>query len=247
MACTIITHPSSSSDPEFDGLDAPDVAVINLDDAIPTAKDDSDNFDEDTLITLDVLSNDSGLNDTPLTLSIISFPASGSVEVNPDNSITYTPELNFNGDDILSYQVCDVDADCASANVALTVLPINDRPAAVDDLSDTLIDSQVSIDVIDNDTLLLETFDPSSSKGGTIMRLEFDSPEDLSDDQLQYLPPAEFLGTDTFNYTVSDGGLTDLASVTITVHAGDELLAIDDSYILLLAYFPKFASTKLSS
>ncbi len=60
MAYTIITHPSSSSDPEFDGLDGPDVAVINLDDAIPTAKDDSDTFDEDTPITLDVLSNDSG-------------------------------------------------------------------------------------------------------------------------------------------------------------------------------------------
>ena len=175
------------------------------------------------------------------------------MEVNPDNSITYTPELNFNGEDILSYQVCDVDADCASANVTLTVLPINDRPAAVADLSDTQIDSEVSIDVIadnsdiDNDILLLETFDPSSSEGGTIIRLDLDTPEDLSDDQLQYLPPAEFLGTDIFNYTVIDGGLTDIASVTITVHVGDELLAIDDSYILLLAYFPKFASTKLSS
>src|SRR3972149_11528606 len=66
----IITGPASSRDPSYQGLNAKDVSVLNLNDAKPAAENDAAQTYEDTPVTFNVLANDSGLNDTPLTASI---------------------------------------------------------------------------------------------------------------------------------------------------------------------------------
>jgi hypothetical protein len=236
VAYTIITKPAASNDPNFNGLDAPDVSVINLDNTVPIANDDVATTDEDFPVTIDVLTNDTGLDDIPLTVTIFSYPSHGNVVVNPNNTITYSPVLNFNGEDTFSYQVCDGDNDCANAGVTVTVNPINDPPTGNDDTTDTLLNTAVAVDVltndndIDGDTLLLLSFDATSVSGGTISRIDSGTPEDFSDDQLQYTPSLDFLGLDTFNYTVSDGILSDNATVTISVTTEGTLVAIDDDY-----------------
>jgi hypothetical protein len=236
VAYTLITNPAASSDPNFDGLDAPDVSVINLDDTIPVANTDNATTDEDFPITIDVLANDTGIDDIPLTVTISADPSSGNAIVNPNNTITYSPALDFNGADSFSYQVCDFDIDCANANVTIIINPINDPPTANDDTTDTLLNIAVTTDVlindsdVDGDALFLSSFDALSVNGGAITRIDSGTPEDLSDDQLQYIPSLDYLGTDTFNYTVSDGSLSDNAVVTITVTPGDTLVAIIDNY-----------------
>ena len=47
---------------------------------------------------------------------------------NPDGTYTYTPDANFNGTDVFTYQICDVDGDCESATVTITITPADDMP-----------------------------------------------------------------------------------------------------------------------
>lgn len=94
---------------------------------------------------------------------------------------------------------------------------------AVDDEAETVQETAVSVEVLVNDTsfngvpILLDSFDAASEAGGTLTLDNNDTPDDASDDRLIYTPPAGFTGSDTFSYTISDGGNTDTATVRVTV------------------------------
>jgi len=89
--------------------------------ATPIANDDSSSTDQTTAINIDVLTNDTGLDDTPLTVNIVQAPAVGSTIVEANNTITYTPNGTFVGEDMFTYSVTDTDGDMAIATVNLTV------------------------------------------------------------------------------------------------------------------------------
>jgi hypothetical protein len=108
-----INGTTSSNDKDFDGLVMPTVYVINYNDPFPVANDDFPVSPD----SIPVLDNDAALVNSPFSLSIVSNPSDGNASVNPDNTITYTPLLTFSGSDQFSYQVCDADGDCSSADV----------------------------------------------------------------------------------------------------------------------------------
>jgi hypothetical protein len=99
----------------------------------PVAMEDSFTFDEDTPTVLDVLGNDSDADNDALSAEIVQGPANGSLELNADGTITYTPALDFNGSDAFTYQAFDGTASSAPVVVNLTVNPVNDMPVAMDD------------------------------------------------------------------------------------------------------------------
>ncbi len=99
--------------------------------------------------------------------------------------------------------------------------PCNRRPKAVDDRVGltTNEDTTLSpISVLSNDTdddsdpLTVSTFDTTSANGGTVARVGVTQ-------TLSYTPPLNFSGKDSFQYTISDGSLTDTGTVTVTVTA----------------------------
>lgn len=97
--------------------------------------------------------------------------------------------------------------------------PCNRRPKAADDSVTTSEDTAAaSISVLtgdtddDGDTLSVSTFNTTSANGGTVARVG-------TSNSLSYIPPANFNGKDSFQYTVSDGSLTDTGTVTVTVTA----------------------------
>jgi hypothetical protein len=102
-------------------------------------------------------------------------------------------------------------------------IPANNSPLAVDDSQSTSSNTPVTINVLGNDSdpdadsLSLTSFNSSSVQGGTITRDERGTPTNLADDRLIYTPKIGFIGTDTFNYTISDGAATDVGTVTITI------------------------------
>ncbi|MGK4567239.1 Ig-like domain-containing protein [Flavobacterium sp. 3HN19-14] len=88
-----------------------------------TASNDSYNIITDVPQTLSVLTNDVvGIPD-PATVTITSAPTNGSVVVNPDGTITYTPNTGYNGADSFQYTVCSKDDPtvCSPATVTLNV------------------------------------------------------------------------------------------------------------------------------
>jgi len=76
-----------------------------------------------------VLASDYDPNGYPLTASLLNGPANGTLNLNPDGSFTYTPNLDFNGTDSFSYQVSDGNGGTALGSVSLTVNYVNQQPS----------------------------------------------------------------------------------------------------------------------
>lgn len=193
----------------------------------PVAVDDEIATAEETPVTVDVLANDSDVDGDTLTLVGVSQPEHGSVTINPDNTLTYTPTLNFSGSDSFTYTVQDGQGGVAAAVVTITVSNENDNPVAVDDMAETLEDTAVTIPVLDND---------SDVDGDTLVISSVTQPGHGSvtanaDGTLTYTPNENYYGADSFSYTISDGnGGADTAVVSITVTpVNDAPDAVDDT------------------
>src|SRR5204862_497744 len=107
---------------------------------------------EETAVTIAVLSNDNDADGDELTVSHASA-LHGTVAINADGTLTYTPDANYNGPDTISYTANDGTADSNVATVAVTVTPVNDPPVAVnDDPVTTAEDKPVIVSVLGNDS-----------------------------------------------------------------------------------------------
>ena len=197
------------------------ITVTPVNDA-PVAGDDVAVTTEDTAVTTgNVLANDSDVDSVLSPASITAFDAvsanGGAVVNNGDGTFTYTPALNFTGIDTFTYTVSD-GALSDVATVTITVTPVNDAPVAGDDVAVTTEDTAVTTgNVLANDSDVdsvlspasITAFDAVSANGGAVVN--------NGDGTFTYTPALNFTGIDTFTYTVSDGALSDVATVTITV------------------------------
>ncbi|MBM4889014.1 tandem-95 repeat protein, partial [Vibrio parahaemolyticus] len=114
-------------------------------------KADSTNVVEDTPTIINVLGNDTFEGDGKVvSLDTNNGPANGTVSVNPDGSVTYTPNDNYQGTDSFTYIVTSGGVS-ESTTVNVDVSPENDAPVAKDDTTITDEDTPVTIDVLPND------------------------------------------------------------------------------------------------
>lgn len=86
----------------------------------PVALDDQAATPVRSAVTIQVLANDSDPDGDSLTLTSVGKPASGSVSINADGSVTYAPKGRFSGTDSFSYFVSD-GITTSSAIVTVTV------------------------------------------------------------------------------------------------------------------------------
>jgi len=89
-------------------------------DSPPVAVDDIAATSENTPVTIAVLANDIDPEGKPLQVTNLGRPSSGTVTVNADNSVTYTPKRRFNGTDVFAYTISD-GSKTATAFVTVTV------------------------------------------------------------------------------------------------------------------------------
>jgi Ca2+-binding RTX toxin-like protein len=90
----------------------------------PVAADDSATTTDSQPVTISVLANDSDADGTlvPSSVAIATAPSQGTVTVNPDGTIQYTPNLGFSGTDSFTYTVADNAGGISNpATVNLTV------------------------------------------------------------------------------------------------------------------------------
>jgi len=97
----------------------------------PTAKDDKIVTQEDTPATVDVLANDIEIDNELLTVSEVTQGKGGSVKINDDGTLTYTPHADFSGADMFTYTVSDRAGEKDTAVVRVEVGTSNDPPAIV--------------------------------------------------------------------------------------------------------------------
>ena len=204
-----------------------DVTVTCVNDD-PVAVNDTATVDEDSSgNAIDVLDNDTDADGDTLSVSSVTDPANGST-TNNGTDVSYTPDPDFCGTDSFVYTVSDGEGGSDTGIVTVTVDCVNDEPVAEDDMATVDEDSSGNvIDVLGNDTdadsdtlSVSSVTDPangSTTNNGT---------------DVSYTPDADFCGTDSFEYTVSDGeGGSDTAEVAVTVECvNDAPVAEDDSY-----------------
>ena len=209
------------------------ITVTPVNDA-PVAGDDVAVTPEDTAVTTgNVLANDSDVDSVLSPASITAFDAvsvnGGAVVNNGDGTFTYTPALNFTGIDTFTYTVSD-GALSDVATVTITVTPVNDAPVAGDDVAVTPEDTAVTTgNVLANDSDVDSVLSPASITAFDAVSVNGGAVVNNGDGTFTYTPALNFTGIDTFTYTVSDGALSDVATVTITVTpVNDAPVAGDD-------------------
>jgi cyclophilin family peptidyl-prolyl cis-trans isomerase len=198
----------------------------------PVATNDTVSTDEDmpaAITASTLLANDnagSGETDQTLTLISVNGATNGTVALS-GNQITFTPAANFSGSATFTYTVRDNgtsngtnDPKESTGTVTVTVNPLNDAPTAVADTATTRPSAgTITLDVLQNDKIEPDT-------GETLKIAEVSTPSNggtatIVDNKIAYTPAANFSGTETFTYTITDldtGGLTSQATVSVTVN-----------------------------
>ena len=206
------------------------VTVTPVNDA-PVATDDTRTTPEDTPLVVApnvLLANDTDVDGNTLTITAVGSAGHGTTSKAANGTITYTPAANFNGTDSFTYTVSDGSlTDTATVNV--TVTPVNDAPVATDDTRTTVEDTPL---VIAPNVLLANDTDVEGSTLSITAATQggHGSTSRAADGTITYTPAANYNGTDSFTYTVSDGSLTDTATVTVTVTpVNDAPVAVNDS------------------
>ncbi|HHC7044506.1 TPA: tandem-95 repeat protein, partial [Vibrio parahaemolyticus] len=177
-------------------------------------KADSTNVVEDTPTIINVLGNDTFEGkDKVVSLDAENSPKNGTVIVNSDGTVTYTPDDNYVGEDTFTYIVTSGGVS-EFTTVEVNVTPVNDAPVAKNDISTTQEDTAVTIDVLSNDTDV--DGDKLSIQSATVP--EAQGKVEIVDGKLVFTPAENFNGDAEITYTVTDGELTDEAKVSVTVN-----------------------------
>jgi len=199
-----VTNPSAGNDPPVANPDAY-VTLVNTPVPGNILENDSDPDGDDLFI-----------NTTPITP-----PTNGSVTIDNDGDIIYTPNPGFIGTDTFVYEVCDNGTPvlCAQATVTITVIPDytgsgNDPPFAGDDAAITNVNTPVSGNHLPND------FDPNGDNI-TITTTPVSGPSNGSviinpDGTFTYTPNTDYVGPDQFVYQICDDGVPSLCAQATT-------------------------------
>jgi hypothetical protein len=221
------------------GVDSDDVVILpGLTDAkpfAPVAVADVLTTNENVAANINLAANDAI---TPPALVsqviVISPPLNGTAAPIGINTgiVTYTPGLNFFGAD--SFQYVLIDTTGAVSNVATVTVTVNFIPAApvANPENLAMIKNSVLplagkvINVLKNDTAPTGTAINPASVVVTVRPLHGNAVANL-DGTVTYTPVLNYVGADTFQYTVANtvGVVSAPATVTIVVEGGAEILS----------------------
>jgi hypothetical protein len=193
------------------------VAAVNHS---PVAVNDSLTTPEDTAVTYtaaQLLGNDTDVDGNTLTISSVTNVTGGTVVLNGDGTVTFTPTANFNGAASFSYKATDGVAESNLATVSITVAAINDPPVAINDSLTATQDIPVTysaVQLLGNDTDVdgnaLTISSVTGVTGGAVVL--------NSDGTVTFTPSSNFTGSASFTYVVQDGGGATSSSATVTVN-----------------------------
>jgi hypothetical protein len=152
------------------------------------------------------------------------FPGSnGSTTINPNGTVTYTPDSGFCGIDTFKYVLSD-NGKPVQTDTTFVIVYVCDKPhiVAVADTTSVPKDGIVNINVLGNDTLpfgteVNVTVNTPPTQGGTATV--------NPDGTITYIPKPGYIGKDTFTYvvcvTVQNTTVCDTATVIIDVLGTD--------------------------
>lgn len=229
------------------------VTVTNINDA-PVAQNDNATGDEDTIIIVsNILANDTDVDNTleasQIDLDVFTpgiqteiTTAEGTWTVDTlTGDVTFNSNSNFFGTANLTYEICDTEAVplCDQADIIITVNTVNDAPVANDNGATTDEETEVTVNVVDNDTDLDGTIDgtsidldPTTPGIQTEITNSFGTWTANTDGTITFVPALNFTGNASIDYTVNDNdGLTsnEATLVVDVLNINDAPVAADDN------------------
>jgi VCBS repeat-containing protein len=198
----------------------------------PVATSDTDATGEDTTILIDVLANDTDVDDgAVLTVTAASAPAGHGTASVVGNQVQFDPgDALAAGESevvVVGYTIKDENGATASSTISITVTGANDGPVANPDSKTTSEKSAVVINVlandvdVDHDAVLTVTAATGPAGKGTVTIVE---------NEVRFDPGSDFdhlAGGESeivvINYTIEDEhGASSSSTVTVTVQGRDE-------------------------
>jgi hypothetical protein len=178
--------------------------------------------DDQSSVSTNVLSNDTGLGDAPITVQVTTQPGKGTTTVNPDKTITYKPNANANGSDTYGYTVTDSDGQTSTATVYLQITPVNDAPTVSDIPNQTISEDtdtgNISFTVGDVETLAALLTVSGSSSNTTLVPNENITFSGLGANRtVRVTPVADRSGTAEITVKIGDGNTEATEVFTLTV------------------------------
>lgn len=204
-------------------VDPGGVAVLQTTNKAPVAKADLVTTLVQQSVLVNVLSNDS--DEDGDVLKVVQANATlGSVTIEADSQLRYTPALDFIGEDQVTYAISDGKGGTASSTLTVTVRA-NQPPVVVNDSATTDDRTTITVNVLANDTDAdgdsLRLLSASALQGSVTVE---------ADQRLKYTPKAGFNGIDVVTYRVSDGnGATASGQLSVTVTAYQQVVVENKS------------------
>jgi lysophospholipase L1-like esterase len=197
------------------------ITVTAVNDA-PTASPQSVTTNEDTAKAITLTGSD--VDGDTLTFSVTTNPTHGTLSGTAPN-LTYTPAANYNGPDTFTFKANDGTFDSNTATVSITVTAINDPPTA---------DGQsVATDQNTSKAITLTGSDTETSSGSLTFAVTVSPTHGTltgTPPNLTYSPDANYNGSDSFKFTVTDTGdgaspplTSSEATISITVNGVPEI------------------------
>ncbi|CAM4240076.1 Ig-like domain-containing protein [Pseudoalteromonas byunsanensis] len=202
----------------------------------PIVENDTVTTDEDTSVTLNILANDSDVEDTGFNGANITLEDQGqgpgifelaTVSVNPEGTLTIEPLQDKFGELNFTYTLTDSEGlTSAAANVTATITSVNDAPVAIDNEAIVEEDGFFEINVLGNDIDVdidaEQSNDYLDTSSTTVVTEPLNGTAQVTQSgHIVYSPNANFNGEDSFTYTVQDsyGMVSNQATVRVTVSA----------------------------
>jgi len=209
-----------------DGINQANIAQVSINvnpfNDVPLSANQSIAIDEDNTVTISLVATD--IDSINLNTVILSQPQHGTLSLNTDGCYSYTPVANFNGTDSFSYVVNDGELDSSIATVSITVNAVNDVPVVANAQLSVLEDGRLVFDLLaqgsDVDGDVLSLVSVTQPLHGSI--------EQDTNGTYYYVPNANYNGTDSFSFTVSDGVGTVTGTATVQVSAVNDAPVIND-------------------
>jgi hypothetical protein len=190
-----------------------------------------------------LLANDTDVEASPLSVTNVTAGTHGVVTMS-GTDVVFTPEAGYTGTATFKYTVSD---GGATGEGAVTITIGDDMaPVAVDDTAITNEDIVLTL----ADSVLLAN--DTDAEGHTLAITAVSAPTNgavsHTSTTTTFTPAANFHGTASFTYTVSDGIKTDTGLVTITVvSVNDAPVAVDDSVTLVEDHILNLTSANLTA
>ncbi|WDQ16180.1 Ig-like domain-containing protein [Rhodopirellula sp. P2] len=216
---TIVYRATSTQGSQLSDEGTITINVTPVNDA-PTATDRTVTVLEDNSIDIDLNGNVADVDSTGLVITVASNPGNGSATALGNGQIRYTPNADFNGQDSFTYQVTDGSLT-TTATVTVNVTDVVSPPvanngslSATEDAGAVTLDLSTLINLDSGDSATITITTPPANGNASVSGTS----GDLTNSTLSYTPDADYFGSDSLVYTVTNSqGATDTGTISISV------------------------------